>query len=454
MATFVRYNNLSLKTENIDTLDNDLIDVRNQLMNDVSWGSGKSDFKAVKASNNSKADWEKYRPKAHLISESNHPRSFSLEFCDDFFDFDSEGVNHFIGTVAGDVILNNAIKTIDVDDFWFDSRPDYFPGPKYGIEGIYKDIFNITSEKERPLLAYSIKPRMGYDIKVFEAVFEAAAEGGADIIEDDERLIDPEYCRFEKRIEIADRIQKEILKKHKRLTLYSANITGPLDRMRERVDKAHEKGIRFVKIDVLVTGFDALRDIAKYIKENKYEIGITVYPDVISRYRNLSRNFVYKMARLCGADIIYAGSPGWSRNVLHSNSLIFECEKVFLRHERLRNKDGDLKEVNSTLATMTNDFSAQSAEIISLIFNRYFGSKQFAFFIGYGISSSEKSITEEVKDIKKRISSAAQTKTDKYEIDPVVPEERARIKQKTKTEWEDYSQYDMERYLGKYRRGY
>ncbi|NMB51888.1 MAG: hypothetical protein GX999_06150 [Bacteroidales bacterium] len=439
MAIYVKYKNLIPKNSKATDNTASIVDIKTQLVNDVCWGSGVSDFLAVKKLLQEDS-WEEYRPKIKPITEDD-PGSFELKFCDDFFNFETEGINHFIGTIAGDILLNSKIERIDVDDFHIDhEKLKYFPGPNYGIDGVYK-LFNINNQElNRPLLAYSIKPRMGYTIDQFKAIFSEAAKGGVDIIEDDERLIDPIYCPFCERV-----IEAEKLKKKYPKTYYSVNITGPLDKMRERVKFAYDHNIKFVKIDVLVTGFDALLEITKLIRNEKYDIRITVYPDAIGKYRNLSRHFVCKMARLCGADIIYAGSPSWSRDIIYSNSLIYECEKVHLRHEKLKCSIDDMVGIKPTLATMTNDISAQSAELITLIFNRCFSDTQFAFFIGHGISASRESIKDTVQDIIKRISAAAKAPNDDYNIEAVKQDFR---------DSEDLSQYDIPKYIGKFRKGY
>lgn len=427
MSITVTYTGLQPKEK-----DTTINEIRTQLMNDISWGSGNSNFHAIKRLDQS-ASWEKYRPKCQLISEMD-PSMFKLEFEDDHFNFESEGVNHFIGTIAGDILINTKIGSIEVSDFRFTSKPSYFPGPRLGIDGVYK----LFGNPERPLLAYSIKPRMGYTTKLFKKMFKEAAKGGADIIEDDERIIDPKYCRFNERVDIAEKLQKKY-----NMTLYSANITGPLDKMKERIDYAAAHGIKFVKIDVLVTGFDALRDCTCYIRDKKYEIGITVYPDVVGAYRNLSRQFILKMARLCGADIIYAGSPHWSRNSPFSDDLMCDCEKVFMRHKELQASDGDMEGVKPTLATMSNDISAQSAEVITLIFNQCFNQRQFAFFIGHGISASTRGVIKETSDISQRITKAARYTGEEYEMDPI-----------STASGEDFSHYDISRCIEKYRKGY
>lgn len=384
--------------------------IRTQLTNDISYGSGSSSYEAVKELFQGQANWEEYRPTNRIVGSD--PHSFKVTFKEDFFDFSLEGVNHFIGTVAGDVLLNKDIESIIVDDFGFDCSEkedicNVFPGPNYGIDGVY----NLFGNPERPLLAYSIKPRMGYNPTQFAKIFEAAACGGADIVEDDERMISPVYCPVMQRIEIAGDLQKRY-----KNTFYSANVSGTLDNMMKWIKHANDNGIKFVKIDVMVTGFDALRCASELIKQKGYDIRITVYPDAVNKYRGLSRNFVLKMARLCGADVIYAGSPRWSRNDDFSADLFTECQKINNRHLMLEDQKGYWSTIKPTLSTLSNDISDQSAEVITWLFKHCFSREKFAFFIGHTISSSSLSIEKETRNIQDRIKKAADSKKDELYI--------------------------------------
>lgn len=396
MSIKVRYDNFKLTN---DPTPDQITSVKQAIRNDVSWGSHTNDFFAVEQACSNKS-WKAFTPR-YSFDGLTMPsaESFELTFRDDSFNLESEGIDHFIGTIAGDIILNNKLKSIDVADFSFSKNlAGFFPGPNLGMDQILQKFKAV----DRPILAYSIKPRMGYSVEVFASIYEEVAKGKADIIEDDERMIDPVYCPFERRVERAEQLQS------KYPTLYSANITGPVEKMKQRIDFADKHHIQFVKVDVLVCGFDALRDIACYIREKcSRRIAITVYPDVVGRYRNLSRLFILKMARLCGADIIYAGSPQWSRDSKYDSGIILELEKVFSRHKMLMDEIPWAPHVRSTMATMTNDFHAQRAEIVTLLMKQYLVHSKYAFYVGGGISSSKLGLTKATKNFIESITNAA-----------------------------------------------
>lgn len=126
--------------------------------------------------------------------------TFALTFKKKQFNLPSEGVDHFIATVAGDIITNRTIKNIVVNDFDFVDAGmlQYFPGPNVGMDELYSTTLSSTlNSEERPILAFTVKPRMGLSIDDYVKLFRDAANAGIDIIEDDERLIDPCYCPFE-----------------------------------------------------------------------------------------------------------------------------------------------------------------------------------------------------------------------------------------------------------------
>ena len=199
-------------------------------------------------------------------------------------------------------MLNPGIKQITVADFDFidESLYKHFPGPNVGIDGIYNCLLRKTlNDVKRPVLAFSIKPRFGMDVKDLCKLYTSAAKSGIDIIEEDERLVDPKGCSFIDRVKAISKIQKDFS------TIYSVNVTGDSKTALEKLEFCAEKGIRMVKVDVLVCGFETLRKVATKIRDDYCSsIAITVYPDAYRAFRKLSRNFILKLSRLCGADII------------------------------------------------------------------------------------------------------------------------------------------------------
>jgi hypothetical protein len=143
-----------------------------------------------------------------------------------------------------------------------------------------------------------------------------------------------------------------------------------------------------VKLDVLVSGFETLRKVAIRIRdEYDSRIAITVYPDAVGAYRNLGREFVLELSRLCGADIIYAGSPNWARYQREIGKLSETVEPVYQRHRRLAEPIAHAEYIKPTLATITNDQHPSRAELLTAYFRKKKNEhSRYAFFVGGGIS--------------------------------------------------------------------
>ena len=374
--------------------------IKNLMVRDSSWGTFVENLYAAEKSckRGARERWKKTEPKLTNLSTGGfEDELFSLTFPKENFNFENEGIDHFISTIAGDILLNPSIEQIEVENFNFKDPKlyKYFPGPNVGISKLYGDVLSGTlGGFERPVLAFTVKPRLGLNIKDYQSLFYQSAEAGIDIVEDDERLIDPPNCAFRKRVDAMAKIQKSYK------TVYSVNITGTLENAIQRLDYAAKRGIKMVKFDVLVTGFETLRRLALYIKE-KYnsKIGITVYPDAYRAYRNLSRKFILKMSRLCGADIIYAGSPNWARYEKIGGPLKYSIEPIHTTHRLLRERIEGASHIKESLPTITNDQHPSRTEIIVAFFRKYYDNHfKYAFFVGGGISGFPDTLTNAVKE--------------------------------------------------------
>ncbi len=387
MSIKVTYENLQI--------DNDYIDakVTESLVRDISWGTYTEDLKSIAKKHPNYIEKVKlYEPKIEPRFNAVTEGKFALTFKDEMFDLDSEGIDHFIATIAGDVLAYRGIKKIQVKDFEFDEQiySNFFSGPKYGIAELYNNFFKKTLKGvERPILAFSVKPRLGLNENEYGLIYEMAAKGGVDLIEDDERLIDPIYCRFESRAKVMASIQSKYNSK------FSINITGPIDKMKNRIDFVAALGLNFVKVDVLVTGFDSLREVSRYIQEKTYDIAITCYPDISNSYRNLSKEFIIKMARLCGADIIYTSTPNWSRVGTDFDETEYyknlqNIERKLESHKILLEPIGS-SSIKTSLPTISNGCNISHAELIQSVYKKIFNiSDKYAFFVGGGISDYPK----------------------------------------------------------------
>lgn len=251
----------------------------------------------------------KYGAKVAALWELHDEAVLFMKFPTVNFDTEYGGLPLLIGTIAGDVLGLDGIDRIEVHDvFMPKSFTSHFRGPALGIEGFRKKLEN----KDRPVLAFSVKPRLGLDSNSFARICREAAEGGVDMVEDDERLVNPLYCGMEERAKKTSRMVHDAGK------LYSLNITGRAEKIVEIAEKAIAQWeVDSLKIDVLPAGFAALQAVSEYIHGLTVDrkLPITVYPQMYSTWCNHKNNFfinrkvILKMIRLVGGDIVYAASP-------------------------------------------------------------------------------------------------------------------------------------------------
>lgn len=359
-----------------------------QLVRDISWGTFLPELAAARLTAGEAAHkrWQTFEPElSNLDDGRSTDRRFRLDFGPESFDIESEGVDHLVGTIAGDVVLNPGISHIEVEDLELTSNhlAPAFPGPNLGIDALYDRLLaKSLGGVRRPIIAFTVKPRFGLTVDDYASLFRAVAKAGIDIVEDDERLIDPRSCRFEERVIRLAKVQEEYG------TLYSANITGDTRRAIERLDYCADAGLRMVKVDVLVCGFEVLRQVALRIRDKHgSKIAVTVYPDAYGAYRKIGRSLILKLSRLCGADIIYAGSPQWARYEQHEGSLEETINPVFEQHRMLATSISNAAHVKATLASITNDQHPSRSELLTAYLRkRKGGHYRYAFFVGGGIS--------------------------------------------------------------------
>lgn len=350
---------------------------------DISWGTFIPNLSAAQNTIKEAKECEVYKPNHYQPSYTIDPDGLiELKFNADMFNFKREGINHFIGTIAGDITTNTDIQNIEIVDIVFNKMNlnDFFKGPKSGTDILKNKILAPTlNGKERPIVAFTIKPRLGLTVNQYKQIILEASKSDVDIIEDDERLVDPDYCSFDERVRVIGEIIKTGVK-----SKFSVNVTGYIDLLKGKVERAYKAGIRIFKLDVLVSGFDALILLREELE--KYpDTAITVFPDIKS-YRNIRWDVILKLSRLCGADIIYAGSTTFARMVTIDNPdkiIAHDIPKIINIHQTLSIQMGNINK--KTLPTMSHDLNIKNIEILIYgmrIHNHY----DYAFFIGGGIS--------------------------------------------------------------------
>jgi 2,3-diketo-5-methylthiopentyl-1-phosphate enolase len=211
-------------------------------------------------------------------------------------------------SVFGKLSMDGKIRLVDIS--LPDSFRQQFPGPKYGIDGIRKQVGALN----RPLLMSIFKSVIGYDIDTLAEAFYQQALGGVDLVKDDEIFFDESYAPFEKRIE-ACRKAAERAKEHTgKLTLYAANLTGPVNEIFDKARRAVDAGANALLLNVLTYGYDVLHRLAA---DPKITVPVMAHPAMAGaiypskQYGIAAPVLLGKLMRIAGADfVLYPSAYG------------------------------------------------------------------------------------------------------------------------------------------------
>jgi ribulose-bisphosphate carboxylase large chain len=152
------------------------------------------------------------------------------------------------------------------------------------------------------LVGAIVKPSLGLTPDEVASTAAALADGGADLVKDDELLGDPSWCPLEQRVRaVADALPGDVR--------YAVNITGPVDSLLDRAERAVELGATAVMVNAFAQGLDSLRAL------RALELGVPIFAHRVGaalwgRSRNIgvAPDVIAELTRLCGADYVQVGS--------------------------------------------------------------------------------------------------------------------------------------------------
>jgi len=229
--------------------------------------------------------------------------------------FDMEaGITSILSMLAGNLFGLGKLRNIRWLDVEFPrSIADYFPGPKFGIEGVRKIIGTDKGEfPGRPHVGTIVKPKMGLTAKEWAEVAYEAAMGGVDFIKDDENLSNQPFCPIEDRtvnvLEKLDQVKEET----GRTVIHAVNVTAKHDVMWRRIEDVLDNGAKCLMIDVILTGY---QELAQMAADPSVKVPIHVHRTMHAAFtRNplhgISMLPVAKIVRMAGGDQLHIGSYG------------------------------------------------------------------------------------------------------------------------------------------------
>jgi 2,3-diketo-5-methylthiopentyl-1-phosphate enolase len=208
--------------------------------------------------------------------------------------------------VFGKLSMDGKIKLVDIQ--FPDSLLAAFPGPKYGIDGLRERL----GVYQRPLLMSIFKSCLGLPFDDLKTQFRAQAEGGVDLVKDDEIFFADDRAPFLERIRAFKQIARETEEKQGKPVLYAANLTGPVHELNDRAKRAVEAGADCLLFNVLAYGFDALHRLAA---DPEVAVPIMAHPALAGAfypspdYGIAAPLLLGKLTRIAGADLVLFPSP-------------------------------------------------------------------------------------------------------------------------------------------------
>ena len=220
-----------------------------------------------------------------------------------------DGITHLLCTLMGgqmDIDIIDVCRLIDIElpeDF-----TKYFKGPKFGMDNIKKR----AKAANRPLLGSIIKPKTGLTVDQLKELVKELLRGGVDFIKEDEILANPNFCKFEERVEIVSNIVNDFSDDQGREIFYTPCINGDYPYFLDRARFADKIGVRAVHLNIWagLPAYRALRDLdMKHTAIFFQKSGDKVITGEHNAF-SIHWNVVCKLARLMGADFIHAGMWG------------------------------------------------------------------------------------------------------------------------------------------------
>lgn len=232
------------------------------------------------------------------------------------YDPERGGLQHFLGVLAGDlfflqipgfVISQLKVTDVSLPKKFSDGLELHYRSEAYTTERI-RNGFQL--EAREPLMAFSIKPRVGLSPQALREIVLGVLEAGFQIAEFDTRYLDLSNSNVEFLVRLAR--EAAAIGGDKRVTRLSPNLSVPqmlaVDIYKQFL--ATSKWPRVVKVDGGLDGLGTVQALRKIFAKTDSPI-VTCYPLLSEQLSSkVPRNFFVHSLALSGVDIIYpGGSP-------------------------------------------------------------------------------------------------------------------------------------------------
>ncbi len=209
-------------------------------------------------------------------------------------------------TVFGKLSMDGVIRLTRLD--LPNSFVQQFPGPKFGVSGVRERL----NAHGRPLVMSIFKSCIGQTLDELALHFREQAEGGVDLVKDDEIFFSERFATPEQRVTRFRSLVDELEQKTGKRVLYAVNLTGRTFELRDRARRLCELGAGALLVNVLAYGYDVVQELAA---DPEVTAPIMVHPALAgalygSPTHGIASDIVLgELVRLAGADIAIYPSP-------------------------------------------------------------------------------------------------------------------------------------------------
>lgn len=232
----------------------------------------------------------------------------TVEFPIDDFSIEVGSVPQILSVVSGNLFGLGALKAVRLEDVFFPKAIlEQYKGPKFGIEGLRKNL----KRPEKPLVGTIVKPKIGLGPKDTAKYVYEAGSGGLTNSKDDETLVDQPFCPIQDRTaavaEALDRLEEE-----GHMMMHAVNVSTRGDRIVELAEKVQSWGAREIMVDVITCGFGAVQALAE---DPSIKVPIHVHRTMHGAFtkdplHGVAMLPLTKMVRMCGGDALHIGTLG------------------------------------------------------------------------------------------------------------------------------------------------
>ena len=178
------------------------------------------------------------------------------------------------------------------------------PGPRHGVPGVRKRL----GVHNRPLLMGPMRPEVGLAPEEYARITYEALVAGADIVKDDELLVDPPYCPIKERAPLCAKAAREAEQKTGERKIWVLHLGCDVSRFDEFFKVGESGGVDGYMIQPRLTP-----SLLTFVR-GRTELPIIAHYSMLTLFTRYSHvgielPLMLKMFRLSGADIVTFPRP-------------------------------------------------------------------------------------------------------------------------------------------------